>query len=40
MKDKIVHNKNIVSLKAKHEMNLSSLNVIAKKANTRQIMRM
>ncbi|HDR8051778.1 aminopeptidase [Bacillus cereus] len=31
MKDKIVHNKNIVSLKAKHEMNLSSLNVIAKK---------
>ena len=26
-----MHNKNIVSLKAKHEMNLSSLNVIAKK---------
>lgn len=41
MKDKIVHNKDIVSLKAKHEMNLSSLNVITKKSpNTRRIMRM
>ncbi|MCI4060076.1 aminopeptidase, partial [Bacillus cereus] len=34
MKDKTAHNKNILSLKAKHEMNLRSLNVIAKKQPT------
>ncbi|MEK4893905.1 M28 family metallopeptidase [Bacillus sp. FSL M7-0996] len=31
MRDRILHHENIVSLKAKHEMNLSSVNVIAKK---------
>ena len=32
MRDRILRNENIVSLKAKHEMNLSSFNVIAKKS--------
>lgn len=40
MKEKLLHNQNVVSLKAKQEVNLRSLNVIAKKSlNIRQVMR-